>query len=233
MIGSQCLRSHSDGRPISWGAFGKRDRGEPPFSVAANLGDRQVGIRKVRDPEWHDSFGIGNVPGLVQPVVPRADAGHPEIAVFCHEEDPPAEAGDLGREVDRGPDAVQVHVADSSVDVVATRPHLVETEGLEAESLGPPAGDRVHAHLRVVVPFELPDLVALGCLDYPRRPVGQAGGHSALEGVDGLDDMIVDRDDGCPHLAWLGVGQEQVRVVVRARRPPHRHRASAKKGSDS
>ena len=57
--------------------------------------------------------------------------GQPELAVLGAEEHPPAEAGDHGREVQRGPHAVDVHVGDPGVDVVAARPHLVEAERLQ------------------------------------------------------------------------------------------------------
>ena len=132
-------------------------------------------------------------------------------------------------EVHRGPDAVDVHVADAGVDVVAARPHLVEAEGLQAVGLGAAAGHGVHAHLGVALALELPHLVPLGRLDDARRPVCQLSGEPALEGVGRLDDVVVDRDHRVAHLPRLGLGEEQVgrpaHAPEYARGWPHRTRA--------
>ena len=74
---------------------------------------------------------------------------------------------------------------------------------------GPPAGDRVHADLRVLASFELPDLVALRGFHDPGRPLGEPRRDATTEGVDRLDDMIVDRDDGSQDLTRLRFGKKQ------------------------
>src|SRR5204862_3564641 len=120
------------------------------------------------DPERDDAFGMSDVPLVVEPVVPGAHACGAEVAIGGLEEDRAAEACDLRREVERRPHAVDVHVPDACVDVVAAGPHLVEAERLECHGLGPAAGDRVHAALRVTPALELPDLVTVPGPDDPR-----------------------------------------------------------------
>ena len=126
------------------------------------------------------------------------------------EEDAAAEAGDHGREVQRGPHAVDVHVVYPGIDVVAAGTHLVEAEGLEAVRLGAPSGHRVHAHLGVALALELPDLMALGRLDDAWGPVGQGGGQPSLEHMGRLDHVVVDRNHRVAHLPGLGLGEEQI-----------------------
>ena len=52
-------------------------------------------------------------------------------------------------------------------------------------------------------------------LDDPGGPVGQGGGHAALEEVGRLDQVVVDRDDGHEDGPLVGVG-EQCRRSLRA-----------------
>ena len=89
---------------------------KPRAGVAPDLGRRRRGIGQVGDPERDDPVGVGAVPLLEEPVVPGPDAGQAEVAVPGAEEHPPAEAGDLGGEIDRRPDAVDVHVPHPGVD---------------------------------------------------------------------------------------------------------------------
>ena len=88
-----------------------------------------------------------------------------------------AEAGDLRREVHRRPHAVDVHVADAGVDVVATGAHLVEAGRLDHPVLALAADDGVEPDLEEDLAVELPHLVALFGLDDLRRdgPASFAG----------------------------------------------------------
>ena len=70
--------------------------------------------------------------------------------------------------------------------------HLVEAKRLEAECLGSSPGHGVHPYLREVFAFELPDLVACGSLHDPGCPIFESRGDAALEGVGGLNHMVID-----------------------------------------
>ena len=176
MIGIPVLAVPQRGQADLVRPLGQGDRGEAPGGVAPDLGHGQVGVGQEGDAERHDPVRIGLVPLLEEPVVPGADAGQPQLAVGGGEEDPSAEAGDLGREVHRGPHPVDVHVADARLDVVAPGPHLVEAERLQPVGLGAPAGDGVHPHLGEALALEFPDLVALGGFDDTGGAIGQPAG---------------------------------------------------------
>ena len=100
----------------------------------------------------------------------------PELGIGAAGEHRPAEAGDLAREVHRRPHAVDVHVADAGVDVVAAGPHLVEAGRLHQPVAPVAADDRVQPDLEEDLPVELPDLVALDGLDDLRREVLEPAG---------------------------------------------------------
>jgi len=71
-------------------------------------------------------------PLLDVPVVPGPERGQAEIGVGALGEDRAREAGDERREAERREHAVEIHVGDAGLDVVATAPHLVEARGLHA-----------------------------------------------------------------------------------------------------
>src|SRR5260370_899884 len=116
-------------------------------------------------------------PSLIATLMPRNPAGSPDhspsaqadndrwphrrapLGIGGSGEDPTAEPGDLGGEVERRPDPVDVHVPDALVDVPAARPHVLEPGRLESDRFGSPAGHRVHPHLGVALAVELPELV--------------------------------------------------------------------------
>ncbi len=198
------------GQPDQVRALRHADAGEAALGVAVDLGDRGLGVGEEGDAERDDAGRVREVPLLVEPVVPRADARLAELGVLGVEEHPAAESGDHRREVDRRPHAVDVHVADAGVDVVATRAHLVEAERLLLLG-GPAAGDGVHAHLGELLVLELPDLQALRRVGDPRRAVLEVRGETTFEGVRRLDDVVVDRDHRVLHLAREGLGQEEIR----------------------
>ena len=186
-----------------------------PRAVAPDLLGAELGVGEPRDAEGDDALGVGRVPLLEQPVVPGARDGEAELGVGALREDPPAEAGDHRREVERRPHAVDVHVADAGVDVPAPAAHLVEAERLDLDGLRSPARHRVHADLRVAVAVELPHLVALGRLHHPGGVRLEPGRKAALEHVRRLDEMVVDRDHRVADVPRLGLGQEQVAKAVR------------------
>ena len=92
--------------------------------------------------------------------------------------------------------------------VVATGPHLVEARRLHRPLVLRAARHRVQPDLGVTPAVEHPRLGAvLGGHD---RGASSAipGRQPALEEVGGLDEVVVDRDDGQTTRSWLGVGQE-------------------------
>ena len=111
--------------------LGQRHRGEAARRVAADLRRALFGIGEVRDAHRHDAVGMRRVPLVVEPVVPRLRHREAELGVGAAREHRAAEAGDLRREVHRRPHAVDVHVADAGVDVVAAGAHLVEARRLD------------------------------------------------------------------------------------------------------
>ena len=164
-------------------------------------------------PERHDAVGMARVPLVEEPVVPRLGDREPELGVGAAREHRAAEAGDLAREVDGRPHPVDVHVPDARVDVVATEPHVLEAGRLHAPVLFGPADHGVQPDLEVDLPVELPDLVALDGLDHLRGQVLEPGGEPAEEHVRRLDEVVVDRDQRVPDRAWVGVGQQPVRLA--------------------
>ena len=80
-----------------------------------------LGVGEVRDAHRHHAVGMLRVPLVEEPVVPRLRDREAELGVAAPREHRAAEAGDLRREVHRRPHAVDVHVADARVDVVAAR----------------------------------------------------------------------------------------------------------------
>ncbi len=202
------------GQPDLVRPLGEGHRGEAPGGVAADLGHGEGGVGQVGDAERDDAIGMraSTTPRRASRSRPCTQA-RPRSRILGVEEDATTEPGDHGREVHRGPDPVDVHVANAGIDVVATRSHLVEAERFEAVGLRAPAGHRVHPHLRVALALELPHLVALRRLDDAGRAVGQRGGQPVLERVGRLDDVVVDRDHGVAHLPGLGLGEEE--IVVR------------------
>ena len=200
MIGSQWSRSHSDGSPIACGRSGNVTDVNPRAALRRISPAATRGVGEIRDAERHDAVGMALVPLLEQPVVPRAHAREPELAVVDAEEHAAAEPGDLRREVHRRPHAVDVHVAHAGVDVVATGAHLVEAERLELHRLRaagrPPRSSRPACSARPRTPRP-------GGPCGSRRSCGaavlQRGGEPPLERVRRLDDVVVDRDHGVLH----------------------------------
>jgi len=108
-----------------------------------------------------------------------------------------------------------VHVGHAGVDVVTAGTHVLEPERFERDRLWAPAGDGVHAHLGVDLPFELPHLRPVARLDDVRAGGLQRRREIGLEEVGWLHDVIVDRDHGVANLPRLGLRQEELRVERR------------------
>ena len=121
MIGSQCARSHSEGSPISCGRSGNVTDVKPRSALRRISAAASAGSARYVIPSGTMRSGWAGVPLLEEPVVPSPDTGQTRVAVPGVEEDPPTEAGDHGREIHRGPDAVDVHVVHTGIHVVTAR----------------------------------------------------------------------------------------------------------------
>jgi hypothetical protein len=191
--------------------LGHRDRFEAALRIAPDLLGAQRGIAQVGDAERHDPLRVGRVPLLEEPVVPRAHAGEAELRVLRLGEERASEPGDARREVQRRPDAAEVHVVDAVLDPPAAGPDLVEARGLHPAVFGRAPGHRHEAGLEIRRAFEHPDLVALRALDDARRLLLEAPREPPLEGVRGLHQVIVDGNQRMADLARLGVGEQRAR----------------------
>ena len=192
----------------------QRDGDEAARRVATDLLGAQVGVAEERDAERHDARRMARVPLVEEPVVPRLRDREPELGIGATREHGSAEPGDLAREVDRRPHAVDVHVTDTRVDVVATEPHVLEAGRLHPPVLLGPADDRVQPDLEVDLAVELPDLVALDRLDHLRRQVLEPGREATEEHVRRFHEVVVDGDQRVADGARLGVGQQPVHLAL-------------------
>ncbi len=197
-------------KPDALGSLRQGDRAEAACRVPPDLLGPLDRIGQERDAQRNDPFGVGRVPLLEEPVIPRPGDGQAELGIGALREHPAAESRDHRREAQRCPHPVDVHVGDPSLDVPAPPPHLLEAEGLETVGVRAASGHRVHPDLGEPAAVELPHLVALVVLDDARRPVGETGFEAALEHVGGLDEVVVHRDDGVFDLARRRIGEEQV-----------------------
>jgi hypothetical protein len=100
----------------------------------------------------------------------------------------------LSSEADRREDAAGVHVLDPLVDVVTTRPDLVEPCRLDAVLLLGPPGHRVERDVGDYGVAELPHVRAVGVVHQPRRVVLILLRQMVLEHVRRLDGVVVDAD---------------------------------------
>jgi hypothetical protein len=206
MIGSH-QPEFREGRPMLWGCSGRDTALKPPFRVAPDLGGGEIGVAEERDPGGDAPSWVGRVPLLEMPVVPSLDDGVAELWIRAGRVDRSAESGDLGREVDRCPDPVDVHVLDPLVDVVATGPDLVEPGRLEGPLRLGATDDGAEAGQLVALAVEQPDLVAglighqAGCSRL------ESSRHPPFEDVGGLHQVVVDRDHRVGHGTGLGIHQ--------------------------
>ena len=201
-----------DGRQaLLVGLFGHRHRREAALGVATDLLSSDLRIREEGDAEGHDAIRVGAMPLLEEPVVPCTRAGEAELGVVELREEGAAEARDPGREIHRRPHAVDVHVLDAVLDLVAARSHLIEARRLDpVVFLGSP-GDRHEAHLEVRRVVDRPDFVAFLGFDHARRASFEFLGHAPHEGVRRLHQVIVDGEDRVLLFARLRIRQQRPR----------------------
>jgi len=147
-----------------------------------------------RDGERDQPLRILRAPVLDVPVVPGLQRGERQLLVFMAQEYFAGHA-DEGAEVQAGGDAVDVHVADPRVDVIATRAHLRERRRLEAVLVARPADDGVGVHVDHPAAAEGPVVIAAinaGVMLGSR--VAEFLRDAALERVRRLDDVVIDAE---------------------------------------
>ena len=179
--------------------FGEGDRSEAPRGVPPDLGGTQLRVGQEGDATGDDPVGIGLPPRLVEPVVPCPGHRQAELGVAGGGEDPPAEPGDLGGEVERCPDTVDVHVADAGVDVPAPAPHVLEAGRFQASRTRAAGRPPRSSPLVSTAPVELPQLTPLELSTTRGARSANRAGEPALEHVRRFDEVVVDRDDRVAH----------------------------------
>ena len=122
---------------------------------------------------------------------------------------PSAETGDEGREVEGSPYPVDVHVANTGLDVVTPRPHVLVAERHTHDEILGASCDCGVTPLVEALPVELPGLVAALGIDEAGCERLEPLWQPALERVWRLEHVVVCGDDRVPHIPRLGIRQEQ------------------------
>ena len=122
----------------------ERDRVAALVGDAAHFGGHLVDVPHHRDRERDEAAGIRAAPALDVPVVVGLhERGRERLVLLRGAGEQLAAELREGREAHRAEQAVRVHVLDAVVDVVATRPHVVERLRVHRVLLGRAARDRV------------------------------------------------------------------------------------------
>ncbi len=100
------------------------------------------------------------------------------------------------------------------LDVEAARTHLVEPGRFDEPVFAGPAHHRVDADLEEDPAVELPHLVTLDGLDDPGRERLEATREPTVEHPGGLDEVVVDRDQGVEHGPRLRIGEQAVELAL-------------------
>ena len=129
------------------------------------------------------------------PVVPCSHRGQRKVAIVCHLLK--ALAGETRQErgkVQRGVDAVQVHVFDTFMDIPRAPAHFIEADRLEAVLRHRPTNDRIEADIGQRLIVIDPRLAAVRRVNDFRSAIGEPSRQPSGESVRRLDDVIVHRD---------------------------------------
>src|ERR1700716_3054791 len=115
--------------------------------------DRRGHVPNRKEPAWNEATWIGATPFVNVPIVVCAKVRQRQRLVLGHYKQPAVNRGEAC-EIQRRSDAVDIHVRNSGVNVVATRPKLLERGRLHAILLRRPANNSIEAYRR-----ELPALI--------------------------------------------------------------------------
>ncbi len=190
------------------GRLEERHRGEPALGVAADLLAGEHRVLEPRQLHRDEPLGMGAVPLLDHPAVPRPDGGQAHLLVAVQRQDPAGEPPRAGREAQRRPHTVDVHVTNALVDVPTGAAHLVEVQGFVGPLRTRSTGDDAEAGVGVEPVLVAPRLAPVGLADDPGSPVPKGCRESRGEHVGRLGQVVVDRDDGERARLGLGVGEQ-------------------------
>ncbi len=178
--------------PHRRGVLGERQRVHPALGVAPNLGRTRLGVPDHRQRHRNEARRIGPTPLLDMPVVVGLHQRQGELMILGGEQ-PAGETGER-RKTHRAQDAAGVHVLDPLIDLVAARPDLIQTLGLQAVLLLGPAGHRIQGHVGDHDVAELPGITAVRVVHQPRCLIQVLLLQMILEHVRRLDDVIINAD---------------------------------------
>ena len=173
------------GQPALGGQLGEAHGLEAARGVAAYLLGRQLRVGQPRQLQRDDPVGVRAGPHLEVPVVPGPQHRETELGVVALPEHRAREPGDQRREVQRRPDAGEVHVGDARIDIPTAAPHFVEPGGLHAPFLFGPPDHRVEPDVRILAVLVAPHLApssvstifgARSASAAGRRPSNMSGG---------------------------------------------------------
>ena len=185
------------------GVVGEGDGVAALAGDAPHLAGHLLGVPDGRDRQGDEAAGMSAAPVVDVPVVVGAQHGDGELALAGRglaAEELADETRHRG-EAERSQHAVDVHVVDARVDVVAAGPQLRERGRLHAVLLGGAARHGVQPHVGDLLALEHPDVGAVLLRDEPRRAILPLRGEMALPHVRRLTDVVVDaHQDHVVHL---------------------------------
>ncbi len=174
------------------GILGERQRVHPTLGVTPDLRRARFGIPDHRQRHRDEPRRIGTAPLLDVPVVVGLHQRQGELVVLSGEQ--PAREPRERRETHRAQNAPGVHVLDPFVDLVTTRPDLVQTLRLQPVLLLGPARDRVQRNIGDHDVAELPGIRTIGVVHQPRRLIQIFLLQMIPEHIRRLDDVIINAD---------------------------------------
>lgn len=184
------------------------------FGVLINHLRAEFGVQQPGQLARNDAVGVRARPDLEMPVVPGLYTGQGEVTIVRQLLQPLAgESRQERREVERGVDAVEVHVFDAFMDIPSAPAHFVESYRLEAVLGHRPPDHRIEPDIGQLPAVVHPGLSPGVGVHDARRPVGELAGHPPGEGVRGFDDVVVDRNQRVAARGAGRIGQQGDRAL--------------------
>jgi hypothetical protein len=170
-----------------------RDGPHALLRKAIDLVDGRLLVPGGKDTDGNEAAGIGHAPLVVVPVVPCLHVAQRQRLVGGLVEGLAVEA-DRVAEAQRGGDAVDVHVVDAGVDVIAAVAQLIERSGLHAVFLERTAGHGIEADRGADMALVFPVVLAARVRAQLRRAREQIARELVVEHIAGFADVIVGGD---------------------------------------